>query len=120
MRPTARHNRWLRRVWKLSKEQRRERLECSACLESYSDALEKPVLIMACDHTIHYACHIKHVTAYCERMEFNEQQELELMLVGAPCPQCRINMPLAYQAAMVLEDCIEKQKARACEECAPF
>ena len=76
---------------------------------------KSPMVIMACDHPIHWDCLQKHTLAYMERVNvmrvvdppddvdddaLNSTTITELKYVdqGAPCPMCRLPFPMRHMS----------------------
>ena len=110
----SRHNRFLRRVWKVPRRDRIQHRQCVACLGDLLERGSGYFGIMACDHVIHLDCLIKHADAYADRVgvprldnpqsmteaEFHEAAVDRFMYrrLGAPCPVCRMDYPMQHMA----------------------
>ena len=109
-----RHNRFLARMWKTPRDKRQQHRTCVACLEDFVTGPRRgPMMIMACDHPIHMDCFEQHASAYMDgqNLTFSEEEldalpmhvvndvfkkRYMLMRCGAPCPACRMPLPMRH------------------------
>ena len=95
-------------------DKRQQNRTCVACLEDFLTGPQRShMVIMACDHPIHMDCLVRHAFAYMERQNLTfSAEELDalpmnalndvfkkrwlLMRCGAPCPVCRMPLPMRH------------------------